>query len=116
MNNNTQIETVETLDQFINRQPYYGTCTTEYKEGIEIGANWRKQQDEAKYKELLDSHNELLGRLELINPILLKYADAINGDCCLPNTAFEMITKSGHIKLDVQINEELINKAKNIKT
>ena len=31
----------ETLEEFINSQPYYGTCTIEYKEGIEVGAKWQ---------------------------------------------------------------------------
>jgi hypothetical protein len=34
----------ETLEEFIESQPYYGTCTTEYKEGIEEGAKWQSQR------------------------------------------------------------------------
>jgi hypothetical protein len=34
----------ETLEEFINSQPYYGTCTTEYLEGIEEGAKWQQQR------------------------------------------------------------------------
>ena len=34
----------ETLEEFIESQPYYGTCTYEYKEGIEVGANWQKER------------------------------------------------------------------------
>jgi len=34
----------ETLKDFIESQPYYGTCTTEYKEGIEVGANWQAER------------------------------------------------------------------------
>lgn len=152
MDNNTQIEAAEEYAKKLIRIDINDHLedSNEYLRKLWInGANWQKQQDEAKYKEnpanylltnalrslneeqlnsltlslierskykkLLESHNELLGRLELINPILLKYADAINGDCCLPNTAFEMITKSNYIKLEVQVNENLINKAKNIK-
>jgi hypothetical protein len=33
----------ETLEEFINSQPYYGSCTTEYLEGIEDGAKWQQQ-------------------------------------------------------------------------
>ena len=42
----------ETLEEFINSQPYYGTCTIEYKEGIEVGAKWQAErmysEEEAK--------------------------------------------------------------------
>ena len=41
----------ETLEEFINSQPYYGSCTTEYLEGIEIGAKWQQEQDKNKYSE-----------------------------------------------------------------
>ena len=34
----------ETLEEFIESQPYYGTCTYEYKEGIEVGAKWQQEQ------------------------------------------------------------------------
>jgi len=34
----------ETLEEFIESQPYYGTCTTEYKEGIEVGAKWQAER------------------------------------------------------------------------
>jgi len=34
----------ETLEEFIESQPYYGTCTYEYKEGIEVGANWQAEK------------------------------------------------------------------------
>jgi hypothetical protein len=34
----------ETLEEFIKSQPYYGYCTTEYKEGIEVGAKWQAQR------------------------------------------------------------------------
>jgi hypothetical protein len=43
----------ETLEEFIKSQPYYGYCTTEYKEGIEVGAKW---QSERMYSEE-DLHN-----------------------------------------------------------
>jgi hypothetical protein len=34
----------ETLEEFIKSQPYYGYCTTEYKEGIEVGAKWQAER------------------------------------------------------------------------
>jgi hypothetical protein len=34
----------ETLEEFINSQPYYGTCTSEYLEGIEEGAKWQAKR------------------------------------------------------------------------
>jgi hypothetical protein len=34
----------ETLEEFIESQPYYGSCTTEYLEGIEVGAKWQAQR------------------------------------------------------------------------
>ena len=41
----------ETLEEFIESQPYYGTCTYEYKEGIEVGAKWQQEQDKNKYSD-----------------------------------------------------------------
>lgn len=41
----------ETLEEFINSQPYYGSCTTEYLEGIEVGAKWQQEQDKNKYSD-----------------------------------------------------------------
>lgn len=34
----------ENLEEFIESQPYYGSCTTEYLEGIEIGAKWQQKR------------------------------------------------------------------------
>lgn len=34
----------ETLEEFINSQPYYGSCTTEFLEGIELGAKWQAER------------------------------------------------------------------------
>jgi hypothetical protein len=34
----------ETLEEFIKSQPYYGYCTTDYKEGIEVGAKWQAER------------------------------------------------------------------------
>lgn len=35
----------ESLEAFIRSQPYYGYCTTEYCEGIEVGAKWQNEKD-----------------------------------------------------------------------
>jgi len=34
----------QTLEEFINSQPYYGHGTTEYLEGIEVGAKWQAER------------------------------------------------------------------------
>lgn len=34
----------EEIKLFMNNQPYYGTCTTEYLEGINEGAQWIKNK------------------------------------------------------------------------
>jgi hypothetical protein len=46
-----ETEKQETLEEFINSQPYYGSCTHEYKEGIELGAKWQQEQDKKMYSE-----------------------------------------------------------------
>jgi hypothetical protein len=33
-------EVKQKLQEYIDSRPYYGSCTTEYKEGIEDGAKW----------------------------------------------------------------------------
>ena len=43
----------QTLEEFINSQPYYGHGTTEYLEGIEVGAKWQEEQAEEMEKEKL---------------------------------------------------------------
>ncbi len=98
MDNNTQIETLEEaatrFNPVIKRSSTFGNKydwipNRERKQFIN-GANWQKQQDETKYKELLDSHNELLKNLE-------KAIEWIEDD----------FSKGLYL--------ELINKAKNIK-
>jgi hypothetical protein len=37
-------EQKKSLQQFVDTRPYYGTCTIEYKEGIEDGALWQASQ------------------------------------------------------------------------
>ena len=44
----------ETLEEFINSQPYYGCCTTEYLEGIEEGAKWQQERSYSE-KDLRDA-------------------------------------------------------------
>jgi hypothetical protein len=48
----------ETLEEFINSQPYYGHGTPEYLEGIEVGAKW--QQEQAKEMEKVKIINTLV--------------------------------------------------------
>ena len=92
MNNNTQIETVYEVAKriFQEQNPQDGSCPLWAIKLSKEVANWQKQQDETKYKELLDNHNELLIALE--------------------NSA-EYLRNN---KLYAQA-QELINKAKNIK-
>jgi hypothetical protein len=69
MNNNKQIEKIAhkilgNATEYGSKNAPIGSRERSYYEtevnGIVKGINWQKQQDEAKYKELLDSHNELL--------------------------------------------------------
>jgi hypothetical protein len=48
----------QTLEEFINSQPYYGHGTPEYLEGIEVGAKW--QQEQAKETQKLTMINALV--------------------------------------------------------
>jgi hypothetical protein len=41
----------QTLEEFINSQPYYGHGTPEYLEGIEVGAKWQQEQSKEMEKE-----------------------------------------------------------------
>jgi hypothetical protein len=41
----------QSLEEFINSQPYYGHCTPEYLEGIEVGAKWQEEQAKEMEKE-----------------------------------------------------------------
>lgn len=41
----------QSLEEFINSQPYYGHCTPEYLEGIEVGAKWQEEQSKKIEKE-----------------------------------------------------------------
>ena len=34
----------EDIQVYINKQPYYGHCTSEFVEGIEQGARWMRDQ------------------------------------------------------------------------
>jgi hypothetical protein len=44
----------QTLEEFINSQPYYGHGTPEYLEGIEVGAKWQQEQELDRLKEALE--------------------------------------------------------------
>jgi hypothetical protein len=59
----------ETLEEFIKSQPYYGTCTTEYKEGIEDGAKWQAKR--------MYSEEEV--RL-ILDKTLIEYSDIVLAD------------------------------------
>lgn len=48
----------QTLEEFINSQPYYGHGTPEYLEGIEVGAKW--QEKKAKETQKLTMINALV--------------------------------------------------------
>ena len=37
-------EQKKSLQEFVDTRPYYGTCTMEYKEGIEDGATWQSER------------------------------------------------------------------------
>jgi hypothetical protein len=47
-----EIPSDEEIEKYVESTPYYGYCTTEFKEGIEDGAKWVinliKQQDNGK--------------------------------------------------------------------
>ena len=43
----------ETLEEFINSQPHYGSCTTEYVKGIEEGAKWQQERSYSE-EEVID--------------------------------------------------------------
>ena len=55
----TQIETVEEVTESLARA-FDNDNWKALQSLILDGINWQKQQDEAKYKQLLESHNELL--------------------------------------------------------
>ena len=103
MNNNTQIETVEDKCRdilnylFPNNEGEMSYLQTKNSiDALKSIAKWQKEQDEAKYKELLDSHNELLEGIKEISEI----SDGIG------------VLNQNWLK---GFCEELINKAKNIK-
>jgi len=57
----------QTLEEFINSQPYYGHGTPEYLEGIEVGAKWQQEQAKEMEKEQRDT--------------LLKYIEEVRDLC-----------------------------------
>jgi hypothetical protein len=55
------MKTQEEIQEFIDSQPYYGICTHEYKEGIEVGINWIQDQDSwISVKDRLPENHELV--------------------------------------------------------
>ncbi len=50
----------QTLEEFINSQPYYGHGTPEYLEGIKVGAKWQQEQAKEMEKE---QENELISKI-----------------------------------------------------
>jgi len=49
----------ETLEEFINSQPYYGSCTTEYLEGVGVGSKWQQERSYSE-EEVLKHLNHLI--------------------------------------------------------
>lgn len=58
------------LQDYIESTPYYGTCTYEYKEGIEDGAKWQLEKVKELLNKLLDENMCLVVGDELINEFL----------------------------------------------
>lgn len=54
----------QSLEEFINSQPYYGHGTPEYLEGIEVGAKWQKKQARQIMKEKEQQYNNMLSMLQ----------------------------------------------------
>jgi hypothetical protein len=80
MNNNTQIDTVENAIETELSFIHSSVRTADFDLGFKTGAVafciWQKKQDEVRYKELLDSHNELLKEFILIEASI---AGALDG-------------------------------------
>jgi len=103
MNNNTQIETVEEAGKRIypiQIDDRLQDINEPRRKSFHYGAEWKGQQDEAKYKELLDSHNELL---EEIIEVRSDYATMWDADD----------PKSYTSKIVIRL-DNLINKAKEL--
>lgn len=60
MNNNTETAYEVAKRIFIKQNPQDGNCPLWALKLSKEVANWQKEQDEVKYKALLESHNELL--------------------------------------------------------
>jgi hypothetical protein len=59
----------QTLEEFINSQPYYGHGTPEYLEGIEVGAKWQQEQAKEMEKEQLE---KLLSYIQEVRDLCAK--------------------------------------------
>jgi hypothetical protein len=75
MNNNT--ETIEYAAEQYAKQFDFAEDSSPCGD-FTAGANWQKEQDEAKYKALLDSHNELLQALIESSVSVWGYKELIN--------------------------------------
>lgn len=42
--NPIELPSDEEIEEYIESTPYYGTCTYEFKEGIQDGIKWMKEQ------------------------------------------------------------------------
>lgn len=58
----------QTLEEFINSQPYYGHGTPEYLEGIEVGAKW--QQEQAKEIDKRLKHKSIESQVAILKDTL----------------------------------------------
>ena len=52
------------IQAYIDKQPYYGYCTTEYKEGIEQGAKWMMEKLNQQNKELREEIDNTIKNLQ----------------------------------------------------
>ena len=80
----------EALTEEVKSIKYYGTCTNEFKEGFDEGANWAAQSP------------------ELINEILTKYHEwAIN----ISAESFDrwQVEEGDHEKINARIRKEFID-------
>lgn len=94
MNNNTQIETVEEAGKRIypiQIDDRLQDINELRRKSFHYGVEWKGQQDEARYKELLDRHNDLLEKL--------KKTAEFGGDEKMYKYAQELINKAKNIKL-----------------
>jgi hypothetical protein len=99
---NAQIETVEEVSE-----SYARAFDNDNWKALQLlildGINWQKSQDETKYKELLDSHNELLELIKSDSVYALlrqgvKRPSSIGMDDCDENDYFELYNISTKLR------------------